>query len=163
MCVCYLVDLIHHPEGAAVELLQGHEVEHGGDAALSATLMVWRQLVQLRVAVKLDPDTDPVLVVLLLRETKAEDDRDEVQTRQTSVKQNLPWIRKAKNKNKNISDQSNKRKKNHVNLVLCVQIHFSCTLHGAEEVTELVVDLFHQLLERVQPTLLSLEDTHTQR
>lgn len=85
--MCYLVDLIHHPEGAAVKLLQGHEVEHGGDAALSATLMVRRQLVQLRVAVKLHSDTDPVLIVLLLRETKAEDDRDEAQTSQISFKQ----------------------------------------------------------------------------
>lgn len=66
MCASHLVDLIHHPEGAAVEFLQGHEVEHGGDAALSATLMVCRQLMQLRVAVELDSDSDPVLVVLLL-------------------------------------------------------------------------------------------------
>lgn len=66
MCASHLVDLIHHPEGAAVEFLQGHEVEHGGDAALPATLMVCRQLVELRVAVKLDSDADAVLVILLL-------------------------------------------------------------------------------------------------
>lgn len=66
VCVRYLVDLIHHPKGAAVELLQGHEVEHSGDAALAATLMVWRQLMELRVAVKLDPDSDSIFVVLLL-------------------------------------------------------------------------------------------------
>ena len=72
MCVCvcvrerYLVDLVHHPEGAAVELLQGHEVQHGGDAALSSALMVRRQLVELSAAVELHTDSDPILVVLLL-------------------------------------------------------------------------------------------------
>lgn len=64
-CV-YLVDLVHHPEGTAVELLQRHEVQHGGDAALSSALMERRQLVQLSVAVKLHPDSDSVLVVILL-------------------------------------------------------------------------------------------------
>lgn len=71
MCASHLVDLIHHPEGTAVELLQGHEVQHGGDASLPATLMVRRQLVELRVAVKLHTDADPVLVVLLLRQIKS--------------------------------------------------------------------------------------------
>lgn len=52
------------------------------------------------------------------------------------------------------------RCKIHPYLILCVQIHFPCALHGAEEVAELVVDLFHQLLQRVQPTLLRLEDKH---
>lgn len=66
-CVHYLVDLVHHSEGAAVELLQGHEVEHCGDAALSSALMVGRQLVELSAAVKLHPDSDPILVILLLR------------------------------------------------------------------------------------------------
>ena len=61
-----LVDLVHHPEGTAVELLQRHEVEHGGDAALASALVVRRQLVQLSVAVKLHPDSDSVLVVVLL-------------------------------------------------------------------------------------------------
>lgn len=46
-------------------------------------------------------------------------------------------------------------------LVLWMQINLSCTLHRAEEVTELAVYLFHQLLQRVQPALLSLWDTHT--
>lgn len=52
------------------------------------------------------------------------------------------------------------RCKGQANLVLRVQIHFACTLHGAEEVAELVVDLFHQLLQWVQPAFLGLEDTH---
>lgn len=63
----HLVDLIHHSKGAAVELLQGHEVKHCGDAALSSTLMVRRQLVELSAAVELDPDADPILVILLLQ------------------------------------------------------------------------------------------------
>lgn len=63
----YLVDLVHHPEGAAVELLQGHEVEHCGDAALSSTLMVSRQLVELSAAVKLHPNTDSIFVIFLLQ------------------------------------------------------------------------------------------------
>lgn len=63
----YLVDLVHHSEGAAVELLQGHEVEHCGDAALSSTLMVGRQLVELSAAVKLHPNSNPILVILLLQ------------------------------------------------------------------------------------------------
>lgn len=67
LCKNYLIDLIHHSEGTAVELLQGHEVKHGGDAALSSTLMVRRQLVELGGGVKLHPDADPVLVVLLLQ------------------------------------------------------------------------------------------------
>ena len=62
----HLVDLVHHPEGAAVELLQGHEVEHGGDAALAPALVVCCQLVQLRAVMELHPDADPVLIVLLL-------------------------------------------------------------------------------------------------
>lgn len=62
----YLVDLIHHSEGAVVELLQGHEVKHRGDAALSSTLVVRRQLMEVSVAVKLDPNSDSVLVILLL-------------------------------------------------------------------------------------------------
>lgn len=66
MCESYLVDLVHHSERAAVELLQGHQIEHGGDAALSSTLVVRRQLVELSVAVKLDSYSDSVLVVLLL-------------------------------------------------------------------------------------------------
>lgn len=49
---------------------------------------------------------------------------------------------------------------NESDLVLCVKIHFPRALHGAEEVAELVVDLFHQLLQWVQPTLLSLEGNH---
>lgn len=65
-CERYLVDLIHHSEGAAVELLQGHEVEHGGDAALPPALMVRRQLVELGVAVELHPNSDSILVILLL-------------------------------------------------------------------------------------------------
>lgn len=64
----YLVDLVHHSEGTAVELLQRHEVEHGGDAALSSALVVRRQLVQVSVAMKLHPDSDSVLVVILLEE-----------------------------------------------------------------------------------------------
>ena len=68
----HLVDLIHHSEGAAVELLQGHEVEHGGDAALSSALMVGGQLVELSAAVELHPDSDPVLVVLLLQRKTGE-------------------------------------------------------------------------------------------
>lgn len=63
----YLVDLVHHSEGAAVELLQGHEVEHCGDAALSSALMIGSQLVELSAAVKLHPNADPVLVILLLQ------------------------------------------------------------------------------------------------
>ena len=61
-----LVDLVHHPEGAAVELLQGHEVEHGGDAALPPALVVRRQLMQLCAVVELHPDADPILIVLFL-------------------------------------------------------------------------------------------------
>lgn len=38
------------------------------------------------------------------------------------------------------------RYKNDINLILCVQINLSCALHGAEEVTELNVDLLHKLL-----------------
>lgn len=68
VCKNYLIDLIHHSEGTAVELLQSHEVKHGGDTALSSTLMVRRQLVELGGGVKLHPDADPVLVVLLLRQ-----------------------------------------------------------------------------------------------
>lgn len=67
VCVHYLVDLVHHSEWAAVELLQGHEVEHCGYAALSSALMVGRQLVELSAAVKLDADSDPILVILLLQ------------------------------------------------------------------------------------------------
>lgn len=63
----YLVDLIHHSEGAAVELLQGHEVQHGGDTALSSTLMIGGQLVKLSAAVELDPNADPILVIFLLQ------------------------------------------------------------------------------------------------
>lgn len=66
---CHLVDLVHHPEGTAVELLQGHEIEHGGDAALSSALAGRRQLVQVSVAVKLHLDSDSVLVVILLEES----------------------------------------------------------------------------------------------
>lgn len=61
-----LVDLVHHSEGAAVELLQGHEVKHCGDTALAPALMVGRQLVELSVAVKLHPNADPILIILLL-------------------------------------------------------------------------------------------------
>lgn len=61
-----LVDLIHHPEGAAVQLLQGHEVEHGGHTALAPALVVGCQLMQLGAVVELDPDADAVLIVLLL-------------------------------------------------------------------------------------------------
>ena len=61
-----LVDLVHHPEGAAVQLLQGHEVEHGGDTAFSPALVVGRELMQLRAVVELHPDANPILIVLLL-------------------------------------------------------------------------------------------------
>ena len=79
MCVCFcvsacehhLVDLIHHSEWTAVELLQGHEVEHCGDTALSSALMVGRQLVELSAAVKLHPNTDPIFVILLLQRTNS--------------------------------------------------------------------------------------------
>lgn len=68
MCECdYLVDLIHHSEGAAVELLQGHEVEHCGDAALSSALMVGGQLVELSAAVELHSNSDPIFVILFLQ------------------------------------------------------------------------------------------------
>lgn len=65
----YLVDLIHHSEGAAVQLLQGHQIKHGGDAALSSALMVRRELVKLRAAVELHTNANPVLVVFLLKES----------------------------------------------------------------------------------------------
>ena len=42
-------------------------------------------------------------------------------------------------------------------LILCVQVDLSCTLHGAKEVTELLIYLFYQLLQRVQPAFLSLQ------
>lgn len=66
VCV-HLVDLVHHSEGAAVELLQSHEVQHGGHAALSSALMVRRQLMQLRATAKLHSDTDAILIILLLK------------------------------------------------------------------------------------------------
>lgn len=62
-----LVNLIHHSEGAEVELLQGHEVKHRGDAAFSSTLMVGCQLMKLCAAVKLHPNSYPILVILFLK------------------------------------------------------------------------------------------------
>lgn len=61
-----LVDLIDHSEGAAVELLQGHEVQHGRDAALTAALMVRSELMKLSAAAELHTDTDPIFIILLL-------------------------------------------------------------------------------------------------
>lgn len=61
-----LVDLVHHSEGTAVELLQGHEVEHCGDTALPSTLVVCCELMELRAATEFHPDTDPVFIILLL-------------------------------------------------------------------------------------------------
>lgn len=37
-----------------------------------------------------------------------------------------------------------------------MQVDLSGTLHGAEKVTKLDINLFHQLLERVQPALFNL-------
>lgn len=67
----YLIDLVHNSEGAAIELLQGHEVEHRGDAALSSALVVRRELVELSAAVELHPNSDPILVILLLQRKTA--------------------------------------------------------------------------------------------
>lgn len=74
MCLCvwgldYLVDLIYDSEGAAVELLQGHEVQYCGDTALSSALMVGRQLMERTAVVKLHPNANPILVILLLQWT----------------------------------------------------------------------------------------------
>lgn len=144
-CVFYLVDLIHHPEGAAVQLLQGHEVQHGGDTALPSALVVDGQLVKLRAAVKLDPDSDSVFVILFLR----------------SVHHG------QKNRNRVLNDVTLNRIStfkiiNRTHLILCVKIHLSCTLHGAKEVTEFLIDLFNQLLQRVEPTVFGLGHKHNQ-
>lgn len=66
----HLVDLIHHSEGAAVKLLQGHQIKHGGNAALSSALMVRCELMELRAAVELHTNANPVLVVFLLKESR---------------------------------------------------------------------------------------------
>lgn len=63
----HLVDLVHHSERTAVELLQGHEVKHRGDAALPSTLMVGRQFVELSAAVKLHSNSYPIFVILFLQ------------------------------------------------------------------------------------------------
>lgn len=63
----HLIDLINHAEGTAVELLQRHQVQHGGHTALTPALVVRRQLVQLCAAAELDADPDAVLVIVLLR------------------------------------------------------------------------------------------------
>lgn len=44
-------------------------------------------------------------------------------------------------------------------LILRVQIHLSSALHRAEEVTEALVDLIHQQLQRIQPALFRLGNT----
>ena len=62
----YLVDLVDHPEGALGEFLQRHQVEHGGDAPLTAALMERRQHVQRVARSELHLDLDSVLVVIAL-------------------------------------------------------------------------------------------------
>lgn len=47
-------------------------------------------------------------------------------------------------------------------LILRMQIHLSSTLHGAKEITEALVDLIHQLLQRIEPALFGLTRKRTQ-
>lgn len=68
--LCYLVYLVHHTKRAAVQLLQGHEVEHGGDTALPTALVVCSQFMELRAAAELHSDTDPIFIIFLLRGTE---------------------------------------------------------------------------------------------
>ena len=63
----YLVDLIDTSEGAACEFLQGHHVEDGGHTALTPTLVVGRQLLQLLTVSVLHLDTHPVLLIVVLQ------------------------------------------------------------------------------------------------
>lgn len=68
VCARYLIDLVDHSEGTAVELLQCHQVQHGGHAAFPTALMVRGELVQLCATAKLHTDADAVLIILLLFE-----------------------------------------------------------------------------------------------
>ncbi len=216
-CV-HLVDLVHHSEGAAVELLQGHEVQHGGHAALSSALMVRRQLVQLRAAAKLHSDPDTVLIILLLKHIyttrvwltglqtvfadvilqyfRWEDSfytnktnkltiynpnncstpynnllhcqLDEDSSKST-VSYNLTRISCCVWENgaamtwcsESVWELHGRWDRARPHLVLRVQIHLSGALHGAKEITEALVDLIHQLLQRIQPALFGLTHTHT--
>ncbi len=224
-CVCtavsacvHLVDLVHHSEGAAVELLQGHEVQHGGHAALSSALMVRRQLVQLRAAAKLHSDPDAVLIILLLKHIyttrvwltglqtvfadvifqyfRWEDcfytnktnkltiynpnnsstpynnllhcQLDEDSSKST-VSYNLTRISCCVWENgaamtwcsESVWELHGRWDRARPHLVLWVQIHLSGALHGAKEITEALIDLIHQLLQRIQPALFGLTHTHT--
>lgn len=62
----HLIDFIDDSERTPIQLLQSHQVQHGGDASLAAALVVRRQLVQLRAAAKLDADSNSVFIIVLL-------------------------------------------------------------------------------------------------
>mmetsp|Transcript_23778 Transcript_23778/g.45220 ORF Transcript_23778/g.45220 Transcript_23778/m.45220 type:complete len:412 (+) Transcript_23778:176-1411(+) len=61
-----LVDLVHHPEGALGELLEGDEVQHGADRPLTAALPVAAQQLQRLLLAELDPHAHLELVKVLV-------------------------------------------------------------------------------------------------
>ena len=60
-----LVDLIHHTEGAAGDVLQSHEVHHGGHTPLTTALTVSVQHMEIVLIPKLNPYLHTILAEVL--------------------------------------------------------------------------------------------------